>query len=104
MLHIFFCSLVIIFYCGTGWSVELPLDTNNTLHELTKGHSLEEETAKIRKHHLKRLNDRLTIEPKILQQTCRYESDIQTRPPKKRVAFTFDDGPEPGQTEHILEV
>ncbi len=105
MIHVFFGSLAIIFYSGTGWSVELPLDTNNTLQELTKGHSLEEETAKIRKHHLKRLNDRLTIEPKILQQTCRYESDIQTRPPKKkRVAFTFDDGPEPGQTEHILEV
>ena len=104
IFHVFCHSLAVIFCCGPVWAVELPLDNNNALHELTKGHSREEETAKIRKHHLKRLDDRLTIEPKILQQTCRYESDIQTRPPKKRVAFTFDDGPEPGQTEYILEV
>jgi len=74
------------------------------LHELSGVHSLEEETAHIRKHHLKRLDDKLTIEPKILEQNCKYESDISTKPPPKRIALTFDDGPEPGQTEHILEV
>jgi len=68
------------------------------------GHTHEEETAHIRKHHLKRLDDKLTIEPKVLEQTCKYESDISTKPPAKRVVLTFDDGPEPGQTEFILEV
>lgn len=103
VLNLFGSFVVLAFYCSTGWTFEFQLD-NNTLHDLTRSHSHEEETAKIRKLHLKRLNDRLTIEPGILQQNCRYESDIQTRPPKKRVAFTFDDGPEPGQTEYILEV
>jgi peptidoglycan/xylan/chitin deacetylase (PgdA/CDA1 family) len=102
--HLFCISAALAFHCSTGWTFEHPRDNSNTLHNLTNAHTQEEETAKIRKHHLKRLNDRLTIEPKILKQACRYESDIQTRPPKKRVAFTFDDGPEPGQTEHILSV
>jgi peptidoglycan/xylan/chitin deacetylase (PgdA/CDA1 family) len=66
--------------------------------------SREEESADIRKHHLKRLNDRLTIEASVLAQGCRYESDISTAPPPGRVALTFDDGPEPGQTERILDV
>jgi peptidoglycan/xylan/chitin deacetylase (PgdA/CDA1 family) len=95
---------VLLFYGSAGAAIELPLDKQSPQHDLAKQHSREEETANIRKHHLKRLNDRLTIEPKILQQSCKYESDIQTRPPKKRVAFTFDDGPEPGQTEHILAI
>jgi peptidoglycan/xylan/chitin deacetylase (PgdA/CDA1 family) len=104
ILDVFCCSAVLCLYGTVGAALELPLDVQNAQHKPTKVHSREEETAKIRKHHLKRLNDRLTIEPGILQQHCRYESDIQTRPPKKRVAFTFDDGPEPGQTEHILAV
>ena len=65
--------------------------------------STEEERAKIRKHHLKRLDERLNLEPKILREHCRYESDISTAPPAKRVVLTFDDGPEPGQTELILD-
>ncbi|HZX31119.1 MAG TPA: polysaccharide deacetylase family protein [Rhodocyclaceae bacterium] len=66
-------------------------------------HSPEEETTKTRQHHLKRLADRLTVDPAVLRQSCKYESDISTRPPAKRVALTFDDGPEPGRTEFILE-
>lgn len=66
-------------------------------------HSPQAEAAKIRQHHLKRLNDRLTIEPAVLHDNCRYESEISTHPPTKKVALTFDDGPEPGQTEFILE-
>ncbi len=101
--HICCISAVLVFCCSDGWTADLPPD-NNTLHNPVRPHTREEETAEIRKHHLKRLDDRLTMEPKILQQTCRYESDIQTRPPKHRVALTFDDGPEPGQTEYILSV
>lgn len=44
------------------------------------------------------------IEPRKLKYNCRYESEIATQPPAKRVALTFDDGPTPGQTELILEV
>ena len=67
-------------------------------------HSRKKETAKIREHHLERLNNRLTIEPHLLRESCKYESEISTRPPNKRVVLTFDDGPEPGQTEYILEI
>lgn len=63
-----------------------------------------EESARIRDIHLKRLNERLTLEPKELKERCRYESEISTTTPSKRVVLTFDDGPEPGQTEHILRV
>lgn len=70
--------------------------------EVIDAHPHDEESANIRKHHLKRLQDRLSVAPKELHQTCRYESEIATPPPKKRVALTFDDGPEPGQTELIL--
>jgi peptidoglycan-N-acetylglucosamine deacetylase len=65
-------------------------------------HSLAEHQEKIRAHRMQRLADKLSIEPKVLKESCRYESDISTPPPRKRVALTFDDGPEPGQTELIL--
>lgn len=67
-------------------------------------HPHAQEIATIRRHHLKRLDDRLNIAPQVLADNCRYESDIPTRPPRQRVALTFDDGPEPGQTELILAV
>jgi peptidoglycan/xylan/chitin deacetylase (PgdA/CDA1 family) len=67
-------------------------------------HPHAQEIATIRRHHLKRLDDKLNIAPQLLIDSCRYESDISTRPPQKRVALTFDDGPEPGQTEQILAV
>ena len=98
--------LSLIAFAATCRSVS-ALEINPELAKpptLAGEHSHEEEIAHIRKHHLKRLDDKLTIEPKVLEQNCRYESDISTKPPAKRVALTFDDGPEPVQTEFILEV
>jgi peptidoglycan/xylan/chitin deacetylase (PgdA/CDA1 family) len=66
------------------------------------GHSLETEAATIRQHHLNRLHERLTTDPGVLKEFCRYESEISTHPPAKKVVLTFDDGPQPGQTEFIL--
>ena len=67
-------------------------------------HTADDEAGQTRQHHLKRLTDRLTIEPAILDRNCKYESDIASAPPLNRVALTFDDGPTPGGTEHILEL
>jgi peptidoglycan/xylan/chitin deacetylase (PgdA/CDA1 family) len=67
-------------------------------------HPHAQEIADIRRHHVDRMNERLNVPPAVLQESCRFESDIATRPPAGRVALTFDDGPEPGQTEHILDV
>ncbi|HEY1394445.1 MAG TPA: polysaccharide deacetylase family protein, partial [Methylibium sp.] len=39
-----------------------------------------------------------------LHQNCRFESAIGTVPPKGRLALSFDDGPDPVATPHILEV
>jgi len=68
-----------------------------------QAHGRAEETARIRTHHLKRTHERLTVEPAVLHENCRYESEIATPPPPGRVVLTFDDGPEPGETEYILE-
>jgi len=76
ILHSFFITVAIAFYCSTGSAVELITEIHNPPQVLSAEQSHEEETAHIRKHHLKRLDDRLTIEPKILGQNCRYESDI----------------------------
>jgi peptidoglycan/xylan/chitin deacetylase (PgdA/CDA1 family) len=57
----------------------------------------------IRHHRLKHLESRLTVDPAVLREQCRYESEISTAPPVRKVVLTFDDGPEPGQTELILE-
>ena len=57
----------------------------------------------IRHHRLGHLQAKLTVDPVLLQAQCRYESELSTSPPAKKVVLTFDDGPEPGQTEHILE-
>jgi len=70
----------------------------------TAEHPHAQEIATIRRHHLRRLDDKLNVAPQVLADGCRYESDISTRPPRLRVALTFDDGPEPGQTEQILAV
>lgn len=67
-------------------------------------HTAAQATATIRQHHLQRLYNRVHQDPAVLRQACRYESEIGTAPPARRVVLSFDDGPEPGQTEHILEV
>ena len=64
----------------------------------------EGDTANIRLHRLRHLDARLNTDPADLHAQCRYESEISTRPPQKHLALTFDDGPEPVQTEYILEV
>lgn len=104
ILHTFCIPIALVLSCRIAVAAETAPETPNPQQTQSSSHSHEEETAKIRKHHLKRLDDRLTIEPEILKQGCKYESDISTKPPVKRVALTFDDGPEPGQTEFILEV
>ena len=90
-------------YGATSSADEGPLQGGTTQHELIIGHGRDEEVANIRKHHLNRLDAQLTTDPAILHQTCRYESEISTAPPKKQIALTFDDGPEPGETELILD-
>lgn len=60
------------------------------------------DAAAIRLHRLHHLDEKLSVPAEELQQHCRYESDIGTRPPLKRIALTFDDGPEPEQSQLIL--
>ncbi|MYM26438.1 polysaccharide deacetylase family protein [Duganella sp. FT135W] len=72
--------------------------------EQSQSAPVQEEAAAIRQHHLKRLTERLTVEPAVLEGRCRYESDISTPPPLNRVALTFDDGPTESGTEEILAV
>lgn len=61
-------------------------------------------SATSRLHKMQHLMDRLTLDPEEARSSCRYESDISTAPPKGLVALTFDDGPDPVQTEKILAV
>lgn len=68
----------------------------------TKDQHLVDETRQIHKHFLNRLNDQWSVEPEVLKQSCKYESDIATTPPKNKIVLTFDDGPEREQTEQIL--
>ena len=94
--------------CGS-WLVGLSLAMNlawaaDAPPAPRAGHTREEASAAIRQHHLQRLFNRVNVAPHVLQETCRYESEIPTAPPAKRVVLSFDDGPEPGQTEHILAV
>jgi len=64
----------------------------------------EADTAALRQQRLHHLDMRLSVDPQTLHATCHFESEISTAPPLKHIALTFDDGPEPKQTEHILEV
>jgi len=95
--------IAIALYAKTSSANEVSPEGRAPQQAPIKEHSREEAVANIRKHHLNRLNARLTTDPIILHQTCRYESEISTPPPRKQVALTFDDGPEPGETELILE-
>lgn len=60
--------------------------------------------AQIHQTRLRRLYERTAKAPQTLREQCRFESDITTPPPAGVVALTFDDGPEPGQTEQLLRV
>ena len=61
-------------------------------------------TADIKLHRWRHFDAKQNTEVDTLRSQCRYESEISTTPPQKVLSLTFDDGPEPGQTEHILEV
>ncbi len=67
-------------------------------------HSPSEESKVIRKHRMKKLEEHLNIDAEVLHHQCRYESEISDAPPEKKLVLSFDDGPEPGQTEYILSV
>ncbi|WP_051294163.1 polysaccharide deacetylase family protein [Pseudoduganella violaceinigra] len=62
------------------------------------------ESAKIRHLHLARLMEKPAAPPEEPEGSCRYESEILTPPPTNRIALTFDDGPQPGKTEQVLDV
>jgi peptidoglycan-N-acetylglucosamine deacetylase len=53
---------------------------------------------------LNRIQERLAGPGHEAAQRCRFESEIFTPAPAKLLALSFDDGPEPGQTEHIVAV
>jgi peptidoglycan/xylan/chitin deacetylase (PgdA/CDA1 family) len=67
-------------------------------------HSGPDHTARIRSAHFQRLQERMDSHPGALAARCRFESEVSTLPPPGTVSLTFDDGPEPGQTEHIVQV
>ena len=79
---------------------DLPLVSPST-SDMASQHA--EHTAAIRLHRLKHFDAKLNTDPAVLHAACRFESDISTAAPAKRIALTFDDGPEPIQTEFILE-
>ena len=72
--------------------------------EMAVGISHELDTAAIRLHRLHHLDAKSSTDAAELRTLCRYESEISTPPPHKVLALTFDDGPEPVQTEYILDV
>lgn len=71
---------------------------------LCSAQASETESARIRQHHVSRLMAKLASPAEELERSCRYESEIATAPPANRVALTFDDGPQPGETELVLDV
>jgi peptidoglycan-N-acetylglucosamine deacetylase len=60
-------------------------------------HAIDTRAARVRG-----LAEQMNRPPNELKQSCRFESDIPTPPPRGLVALSFDDGPEPGATEAIL--
>ncbi len=62
------------------------------------------DAALTRQHRMRHLAERALVPPETLKAQCRYESEITTPPPAKKIVLTFDDGPEPGATEAILKV
>ena len=81
---------------------QLPPENDGTDVNPTTHHAAD--TAAIRLHRLRHLDAELNTDPLELRARCRYESEISSPPPAKKIALTFDDGPEPGQTEYILAV
>ena len=82
--------------------IRLPLSREQEAALNLRHH--EADTAALRQQRLHHLDLHLNVDPQTLHATCHFESEISTIAPVKHVALTFDDGPEPGQTEHILDV
>ena len=97
-------AFALLFFCNAGYSQTAVVAAASASEpSATLAHHAAD-TAAIRLHHLSRLENRLSADSATLRASCRYESDISTPPPPRHIALTFDDGPEPGQTEFILEV
>ncbi len=82
----------------------LPVAHAHETTEAADAHSPSEESKTIRRHRMKKLEEHLNTDEETLHRQCRYESEIAEAPPEKKLILTFDDGPEPGQTEYILSV
>jgi peptidoglycan/xylan/chitin deacetylase (PgdA/CDA1 family) len=91
----------LLFCLGTARAQANDPATPGPLASSGNGHGISSEL--IRHHRLRHLDAHLTIDPAVLREQCRYESEISTAPPAKKVVLTFDDGPEPEQTELILK-
>lgn len=88
--------LMLLFVCISGRAqVGAPIAVDTHLYNTS--------AESIRHHRLKHLDDRLNLAPGVLKAQCRYESEIAIAPAPRKVVLTFDDGPEPGQTEFILD-
>ena len=86
------------------WTPSYPAGVAAGLLALAMGAMAQEpHTTHIRAAHHARLAEQLATPPEQLHQQCRFESEISTLPQPGTVALTFDDGPEPGKTEVILE-
>lgn len=87
-------------------AILLLLMSSAHANDAINDHSLQlkEETHKIKQHKLLKLKERLSSDEETLKQRCRYESEIASPPPAKEIALTFDDGPNPVQTEFILSI
>lgn len=93
------------FLCSSGGGVALA-EVNSAIAtpENATANPHEADTAAMRLHRLRHFDAKLSTDATELRAQCRYESEISTTPPHKVLALTFDDGPEPVQTEFILEV
>lgn len=97
--------LLTILAAGTqGYAAQADIANAAPANDSMRPHNHEDDIRHIHKYHLNRMLDKLVTEPAVLEQSCKYESDISTAPPVNRVALTFDDGPAPGATEYILDL
>lgn len=96
--RIFASSILVL---SAAFMLPSAVQAQTTVTPPEDGHGIGSEL--IRHHRLKHLDAKLGVDPAVLKEQCRYESEISSAPPPRQVALTFDDGPEPGQTEFILE-
>lgn len=96
------CVAALIGSCATA-ALAQAVDPTPAPEQAAHG-SHELDTAAMRLHRLRGLDAKLSTDAAELRALCRYESEISTNAPHKVLALTFDDGPEPVQTEYILDV